>query len=129
MTNQNRLIKYVVTTAVLLGSGNIATSNAAEMGMAAPMSTGTINIMSPKDGGEVYVSKDNAMEYDITLGAGGDDHFHVWIDGEKGPAQHALKGSYALPKMTPGKHTIIVKIVDKAHVPTGPEKTIFVKAE
>jgi hypothetical protein len=92
------------------------------------MSMGKIMISSPKDGSTVSVSNDNKMEYEITLGAG-DDHFHVWVDGEKSPPQRALKGSLVLPKMTPGKHAIIVKIVDKAHAPTGPQQSIFVKAE
>ena len=66
--------------------------------------------------------------WNTKLGAG-DNHFHVWVDGERGGPVRDLKGSYMLPKMTPGKHAIIVKIVDKAHVPTGPEKSVFVKVE
>ncbi len=115
--------KHAFFAAVTLLGVSTATA-AGDMGM----KSGTINIMSPKDGADVYLSSENKMEYEVTLGAG-DDHFHVWVDGEKGPAQRALKGSYVLPKMMPGNHAVIVKIVDKAHVPTGPEKTIFVKAE
>lgn len=124
MSELTRLYKYVIvaTIAALLGASTAAV--AAEMSM----KIGTINIISPKDGTDVYLSSENKMQYEVTL-APGDDHFHVWIDGEKGPAQRALKGSYILPKMAPGNHAIIVKIVDKAHVPTGPEKAIFVKAE
>lgn len=125
MSKEYRLTKFVVATAALLGSGFTTTTQAAEMGMA----TGTmITITSPTDGAKLSATGENKMEYDITLGSG-DDHFHVWIDGEKGPAQRELKGTYVLPKMTPGQHAVIVKIVDKAHVPTGPEKRILVQAE
>lgn len=89
---------------------------------------GAVTILSPKDGADVYINSENKLDYEVVLGSGA-DHFHVWVDGEKGPAQRTLKGSYTLPKMTPGNHAIIVKVVDKAHVPTGPEKAIFVKAE
>ncbi|MEK6748106.1 MAG: hypothetical protein AABY83_02715, partial [Pseudomonadota bacterium] len=65
---------------------------------------------------------------DIKLGAG-DDHFHVWVDDQRGPPTRALKGSYALPKMSPGKHNIVVKIVDKAHMPTGTQQTVMVNVE
>jgi len=92
------------------------------------MSMGKVMISSPKDGSSVSASNENKMEYEITLGAG-DDHFHVWVDGEKSPPQRSLKGSLVLPKMSPGKHAIIVKVVDKAHVATGPQQSIFVKAE
>lgn len=92
------------------------------------MSTGSVMIMSPKDGATLSAMGDNKLDYEIKLGAG-DDHFHVWIDGERGGPVRDLKGNYMLPKMAPGKHAIIVKIVDKAHVPTGPEKSVFVKVE
>lgn len=89
---------------------------------------GVISILSPKDGDTLYSGKENVMEYEITLGTG-DDHFHVWVDGAKSPPQRNLKGSYTLPKMTQGDHTIEIKIVDKEHVPTGPEQAITVTAE
>lgn len=89
---------------------------------------GSVAITSPKDGATLSAMGENKMDYEIKLGSG-DDHFHVWIDGERGGPIRDLKGSVTLPKMTPGKHAIIVKIVDKAHVPTGPEKSVFVKVE
>ena len=92
------------------------------------MNMGSVTIKSPKDGATLSAMGENKMEYEIKLGAG-DNHFHVWVDGERGGPVRDLKGSYMLPKMTPGKHAIIVKIVDKAHVPTGPEKSVFVKVE
>lgn len=90
--------------------------------------SGSISIISPKEGSSLPINQENVLEYEVKLGPQ-DDHFHVWVDGEKGPAQRALKGSYTLPKMAPGNHAVIVKLVDKSHVPTGPERSIFVKVE
>jgi hypothetical protein len=112
------------TVIALLGACAGTSAIAADMGM----STGSVMITSPKDGATLSAMGENKMDYEIKLGAG-DDHFHVWIDGERGGPVRDLKGTMTLPKMTPGKHAIIVKIVDKAHVPTGPEKSVFVKVE
>ncbi len=92
------------------------------------MATGTVTIMSPADGAMLSSNGENKLDYAITLGKG-DDHFHVWVDEEKSPAQRDLKGSYVLPKLTPGKHAITIKVVDKGHVPTGPEQTVSVLVE
>ena len=108
----------------LLGTCAGTSAMADDMGM----NMGSVTIKSPKDGATLSAMGENKMEYEIKLGAG-DNHFHVWVDGERGGPVRDLKGSYMLPKMTPGKHAIIVKIVDKAHVPTGPEKSVFVKVE
>ncbi|HEY5604440.1 MAG TPA: hypothetical protein VIM41_15165 [Gammaproteobacteria bacterium] len=89
---------------------------------------GGVMIKAPKDGATLSASGENKLEYEIKLGEG-DDHFHVWVDGDRGGPVRDLKGMYTLPKMAPGKHAIIVKIVDKAHAPTGPEKSVFVKVE
>jgi hypothetical protein len=88
----------------------------------------SITIVSPKDGAEIDAGESYPLEYAVVPGPGG-DHFHVWVDGERGPGVHVMQGKYDLPKLTPGEHTITVKVVDKGHVPTGPEKTIKVRAE
>jgi hypothetical protein len=88
----------------------------------------SITIVSPKDGARLDAGESYPLEYDVVPGPGG-DHFHVWVDGERGPGVHVLKGKYDLPKLSPGEHIITLKVVDKGHVPTGPEKTIKVVAE
>jgi hypothetical protein len=114
------------TVIALLAAGAGTSAVAADMGMA--MSAGSVVITSPKDGATLSAMSENKMDYEVKLGSG-DDHFHVWIDGERGGPVRDLKGTLTLPKMTAGKHAIIVKIVDKAHLPTGPEKSVFVKVE
>lgn len=114
------------TVIALLSASASTSAVAADMAMS--MSAGSVMITSPKDGTTLSAMGENKMDYEVKLGAG-DDHFHVWIDGERGGPIRDLKGTTMLPKMTPGKHAIIVKVVDKAHVPTGPEKSVFVKVE
>jgi hypothetical protein len=126
LQNCKHYARIGATVIALLGAGAATPALADDMGMG--MKMGSIMIMSPKDGATLSAMGENKMEYEIKLGAG-DDHFHVWVDGEKSGPQRELKGNYTLPKMMPGKHAIIVKIVDKAHVPTGVEKSVFVKVE
>lgn len=86
----------------------------------------SIQILKPADQAQLDADESYPLDYQITLGPG-DDHFHVWVDGDRSPGIHDLKGTYMLPKMTPGTHVITLKLVDKGHVPTGPQKSIQVK--
>ncbi len=86
----------------------------------------SIQILKPADQAQLDSDESYPLDYQITLGPG-DDHFHVWVDNDRSPGIHDLKGTYMLPKMTPGTHVITLKLVDKGHVPTGPQKSIQVK--
>jgi hypothetical protein len=86
----------------------------------------SIQILSPQNGAELDAGEVYPLQYAVVPGPGG-DHFHVWVDSERGPGVHDRQGSYQLPKMTAGEHTITLKVVDKGHVPTGPEKSIKVR--
>jgi hypothetical protein len=88
----------------------------------------SIQILKPADQAQLDAGEAYPLEYQVTLGPG-DDHFHVWVDGDRSPGIHDLKGTYMLPKMTPGVHVITLKLVDKGHVPTGPQKSIQVKVK
>ncbi|HZF10639.1 MAG TPA: hypothetical protein VFE33_17775 [Thermoanaerobaculia bacterium] len=92
---------------------------------AAPASTGNLKILTPADHAQLDAGESYPLEYAVVLGPG-DDHFHVWVDGERSPGIHDLKGTYRLPKLTPGEHVITLKLVDKGHVPTGPQTSIQV---
>jgi hypothetical protein len=88
----------------------------------------SIQILKPADQAQLDAGESYPLEYQIALGPG-DDHFHVWVDDERSPGIHDLKGTYMLPKMTPGVHVITLKLVDKGHVPTGPQTSIQVKVK
>ena len=91
-------------------------------------SAASIQILKPSDQAQLDANESYPLDYQVTMGPG-DDHFHVWVDAERSPGIHDLKGTYMLPKMTPGLHTITLKLVDKGHVPTGPQKSIQVKVK
>ena len=88
----------------------------------------TIKILSPTDHSEIDAGESYPLSYEVALEAGS-DHFHVWVDDKRGPGIHETKGAYKLPGMTPGEHTIMIKLVDKDHTPTGPKKSIKVIAK
>jgi hypothetical protein len=96
--------------------------------VAAGTATASIQILKPSDQARLDAGEAYPLDYQVTLGAG-DDHFHVWVDADRSPGIHDLKGTYMLPKMTPGVHTITLKLVDKGHVPTGPQKSIKVNVK
>src|SRR5438270_2770741 len=90
------------------------------LALAAPASgTASLKILSPANDAQLDAGEPYPLQYEIALGPG-DDHFHVWVDGDRSPGIHDLKGIYTLPKLTPGDHVITLKMVDKGHVPTRP---------
>ena len=95
--------------------------------LSANAEVGTVKILAPTENALLDSDEEYPLNYEIVLGKG-DDHFHVWVDDKKSPAQRTTKGTYTLPILSPGKHVIYIKIVDKGHVPTGPEQTIHVTA-
>ncbi len=107
---------------VVCGVTMMAAPVAARAADAAPAS---IQILSPENGAELDAGEAYPLQYEVVPGPGG-DHFHVWVDAERGPGVHTAKGTYMLPKMTAGEHVITIKVVDKGHVPTGPQKSIKV---
>src|SRR5207245_9520737 len=87
------------------------------------------NIVSPADSGRVERGEEYQLVYEVTPGPGG-DHFHVWVDGQRGPGIHDSKGVYTLPKFsTVGEHDVTIKVVDKGHIPTGPQQSIKLNAQ
>jgi hypothetical protein len=88
----------------------------------------SVQILSPQDGARLDAGESYPLQYAVVPGPGG-DHFHVWVDADRGPGVHDRQGTYQLPKMTPGEHTITLKVVDKGHVPTGPQTSIKVRVQ
>ena len=86
---------------------------------------GSVTIVSPANNAQLNANEESPLVYDVVPGEGG-DHFHVWVDDKRGPGVHDNKGTYMLPKMSPGVHVITLRVVDKGHVPTGPSAEIKV---
>jgi len=88
----------------------------------------SIKILSPEDHSELDANESYPLNYEVIPGTGS-DHFHVWVDDNRSKGIHETKGTYNLPKLSPGEHKITIKLVDKDHVPTGPKKSIQVIAK
>jgi hypothetical protein len=110
---------FMLALAALAGPAAAAAAEKADAGAA------SIRILSPADHAQLDAGEAYPLEYEVVPGPGG-DHFHVWVDSERGPGVHSAKGTYTLPKMAAGEHVITIKVVDKGHVPTGPQKSIKV---
>ena len=103
----------------------LATSIAA---IAADSMKASVKILSPANNAQIDAGEEYSLKYEVVPGPGG-DHFHVWVDNDRGPGVHDSKGTYMLPKMSAGTHIITIKVVDKGHVPTGPQQSITVVAK
>jgi hypothetical protein len=88
----------------------------------------SIKIAAPADNERIEAGEAYQLVYEVIPGPGG-DHFHVWVDDKRGPGVHETKGTYTLPKLSPGEHVITIKVVDKGHIPTGPQKSIKLSAQ
>ena len=100
-------------------------STAASPAMAAES---LIDISSPADGAKLDVMEQNKLDYNVTLGSGG-DHIHVYVDGKEAALLREMKGSYTMENLAPGNHEICIKLVNKNHTPIGVERCIKVEVD
>lgn len=82
-------------------------------------------ITSPADGAKLDAMAENKVVYEIVTGPKG-DHAHLYVDNKEVAILRQLKGSYPLETLTPGRHDICVKVVNKGHTPIGVEQCIKV---
>ncbi len=87
-----------------------------------------VTISSPKDGATLDVMEQNKLTYAVVPGPRG-DHVHVYVDGKEVDILRALKGTYTLPTLEPGKHELCVKVVNRAHVPIGVQDCVHVRVQ
>lgn len=88
----------------------------------------SVIIVSPADGATLDVMAQNKIEYSVVPGPRG-DHVHLYVDGEATAILRQLKGSYTLESLSPGKHALCLKVVNKNHTPIGVDKCISVTAQ
>lgn len=86
---------------------------------------GKVEITAPTEGATLDALDENRLVYDVVPGPRG-DHVHVYVDGQEVGILRKLKGSYPLGSLTPGKRSVCIKVVNKAHVPIGIEKCVRV---
>lgn len=95
---------------------------------AALAAEGSVTIHAPADGATLDVMEQNRIDYEVAPGPGG-DHVHLYVDGKEAAILRVLKGSYPLESLSPGRHELCVKVVNKNHTPIGVEKCIAVTAQ
>jgi nucleotide-binding universal stress UspA family protein len=130
MTQTSRHVILVALFSLALSPAAFADRAAdvkSEAASVAAVEGASITILSPTDGSHLTAGEEYPLQYEVKPGKGG-DHFHVWVDDKRGPGIHDYKGTYTLPKLTPGEHVIYIGVVDKGHVSTGPKKSIVVVA-
>ena len=87
----------------------------------------SVAISTPTDGAKVSASAPTKVTYAVVPGPKG-DHVHLYVDGGEATVLRQLKGTTTVDTLTPGPHTLCIKVVDKAHTPIGAEKCIKVTA-
>lgn len=95
---------------------------------ATAQSQGSVTIRAPADGAVLDVMEQNTVDYQVVPGPGG-DHVHLYVDGEETAILRALAGSYPLDSLSPGKHSLCVKVVNKNHTPIGVEQCVAVTVQ
>lgn len=85
----------------------------------------SVKITSPADGAQLDGTARNAVVYEVTPGPHG-DHVHLYVDNKEAAILRQARGSHALTKLSPGKHDICIKVVNKAHTPIGVDQCVKV---
>lgn len=88
----------------------------------------SVTISSPASGAKLDRMALNKISYEVIPGPQG-DHTHLYVDGKEAAVLRQLKGSYQLDPPAAGGHEICIKIVNKAHTPTGVQQCIKVTVE
>jgi hypothetical protein len=89
---------------------------------------GKAQIISPLDGAILDAMNQNQVAYEVSWGPRG-DHSHLYVDNKEVAILRKLKGSYPLDTLSPGKHSLCLKVVNKGHVPIGIDHCIKVTVE
>ncbi len=93
--------------------------------------TDPITITGLADDAELKAGVETKFDYVINPGPTS-DHAHFYIGnkdgvtkaGDRGEIVRSFKGSYTLPKLAAGAHSIVMRVVNSNHTPVGIEKTI-----
>jgi hypothetical protein len=88
----------------------------------------SVEIFAPKDGAIVPPSEPVVLDYDVKPGPNG-DHVHVYVDGRQVAIVRQLQGRYEVGRLSPGKHELAIKVVNRAHVPIGVESSVDVTVQ
>lgn len=91
-------------------------------------SGGEIQISSPADNAEIEGKTKNEVVFDVRHSPDG-NHLHFYVDNGDPTIVRHWKGSFTLPALPPGKHTVCIKEAMVNHVLTGLQKCISLNAK
>ncbi len=106
---------------------------AAALGAAVPVGAWAagapfVRITEPANGARLDAMEQNRLVFEVDPGTRG-DHVHVYVDDKEVGILRQRKGSYALETLSPGRHTLCIKVVNKAHTPIGVQDCVTASVE
>ncbi len=84
-----------------------------------------LKILFPADGAVFQEGEPIPVKYEIKPNPGG-DHSHIYINHKEAGILRRKKATFTLSPLPVGKHSICLKVVNKAHTPIGQETCIKV---
>ena len=84
-----------------------------------------LKIITPMDGAVFKEGQSIPVKYDIKPDPGG-DHSHIYINHKEAGILRRKKATFTLDPLPAGKHSICLKVVNKAHAPIGQSTCINV---
>lgn len=110
---------FYALAALLVFSGHVPVTLAADA---------SVTISSPHDGAKISPKTEINVVYEVVLGSNG-NHAHLYVDNDEAVILRASKGGHSIGMLAPGKHEICIKVVNKAHTPTGAQACVNVSVE
>jgi len=89
-------------------------------------SAGSITITSPANGAVLQSATGNKLEFNVSLSPNG-NHVHIYVDDQDPIVDRDVSRcpcSITLPKLSSGKHTIVVKEATSSHAMTGVQSSV-----
>ena len=89
-------------------------------------SAGSITITAPVNGAVLPGAMGNKLDFNVHLGPNG-NHVHIYVDDQDPIVFRDVSHcpcSVALPKLSSGKHTIVVKEATSGHAMTGVQSSV-----
>lgn len=87
-----------------------------------------VRITQPTNGARLDAMEQNRLVYEVEPGPRG-DHVHVYVDEREVGILRQLKGSYVLETLQPGRRTLCIKVVNRAHTPIGVQDCVGVSVD
>ena len=94
-------------------------------------STGSVTVISPANGAVLQSATGNKLEFNIRLSPNG-NHVHIYVDDQDPIVDRDISRcpcSIDLPKLSSGKHTIVVKEATSGHAMTGVQGAVTVSVK